>query len=208
MPQHLFKSNRSYPIALALQISYYFNQILEAEQMSVSISVTPDSLREVSGLFPTGIAVVTARAASGDRYGVTINSFSSVSLDPPLVLFSLWRGLHTLDALLSAKAFAIHFLRDDQRHLSTRFAKALSDKWDDVRYRDGVTGCPVLEPALALMECTLYAQYDGGDHIIIVGRVAHMEKEPGENPLVFFRGRYHTIGAEAVLNDEVKGKRA
>ena len=95
------------------------------------------------------------------------------------------------------EAFAIHFLRDDQHHLSARFAKALSNKWDDVRYRDGVTGCPVLEPALAVMECTLYAQYDGGDHVIIVGRVAHMEKEPGENPLVFFRGRYHTIGAEA-----------
>lgn len=170
--------------------------------MSISLSVTPESLREVSGLFPTGIAVVTARAGGAELYGVTINSFSSVSLDPPLVLFSLWRGLHTLEALLSAKAFAIHILRDDQRHLSTRFAKTLSNKWDDVRYREGVTGCPVLEPALALMECTLYAQYDGGDHVIIVGRVAHMERDPGENPLVFFRGRYHTIGAEAVLDKE------
>ncbi len=164
--------------------------------MNVSLEVSPDSLREVSGLFPTGIAVVTARTSGGDLCGVTINSFSSVSLDPPLVLFSLARGLHTLDALLSARAFAIHFLRDDQRHLSARFAKALSNKWEDLRYRDGVTGCPVLEPALALMECTLYAQYDGGDHIIIVGRVAHIERETGQNPLVFFRGRYHTIGGE------------
>jgi len=174
--------------------------------MSVSLSVTPDSLREVFGLFPTGIAVVTARATGGELYGVTINSFSSVSLNPPLVLFSLARGLHTLAALLSAEGFAIHFLRDDQRHLSSRFAQVLSNKWDDVRYRDGVTGCPVLEPALALMECTLYAQYDGGDHVIIVGRVEHMEKEPGENPLVFFRGRYHTIGAEAMLSDETETK--
>jgi 3-hydroxy-9,10-secoandrosta-1,3,5(10)-triene-9,17-dione monooxygenase reductase component len=76
-----------------------------------------------------------------------------------------------------------------------------------VRYRDGVTGCPVLEPALALMECTLYAQYDGGDHAIIMGRVAHPEKEAGRNPLVFFRGRYHTIGAEAVLSEEREAKR-
>jgi flavin reductase (DIM6/NTAB) family NADH-FMN oxidoreductase RutF len=175
--------------------------------MSISLSVTPDSLREVLGLFPTGIAVVTARAAGGALYGVTINSFSSVSLDPPLVLFSLARGLHTLDALLSAEAFAIHFLRDDQHDLSVRFARALSNKWDDVRYREGVTGCPVLEPALALMECTLYAQYDGGDHIIIVGRVEHMEKEAGENPLVFFRGRYHTIGAEAAVSEEMEANR-
>ena len=166
--------------------------------MSASIAVTPDSLREVWGLFPTGIAVVTARAGGGDLYGVTINSFSSVSLDPPLVLFSLSRGLHTLNALLSAKAFAIHFLREDQRHLCARFSRALSDKWDNVPYRDGVTGCPVLEPALALMECTLYAQYDGGDHVIVVGRVEHIEKQQGENPLIFFRGRYHTLGAEAV----------
>lgn len=173
--------------------------------MSVSLSVTPESLREVSGLFPTGIAVVTARASGGELYGVTINSFSSVSLDPPLVLFSLWRGLHTLDALLSTQAFAIHFLRDDQHHLSKRFARSRSSKWDDVPYRDGVTGSPVLEPALALMECTLYAQYDGGDHVIIVGRVAHLEKEPGD-PLVFFRGRYHTIGAEAILNDGMETK--
>jgi 3-hydroxy-9,10-secoandrosta-1,3,5(10)-triene-9,17-dione monooxygenase reductase component len=172
--------------------------------MSVPLSVTPDSLREVSGLFPTGIAVITARAAGGELYGVTINSFSSVSLDPPLVLFSLARGLHTLAALLSAGVFAIHFLREDQHQLSARFDKALSSKWDDVQYRAGVTGCPVLEPALALMECTLYAQYDGGDHVIIVGRVAHLEKEAGENPLVFFRGRYHTMGAEAVLAEETE----
>jgi flavin reductase (DIM6/NTAB) family NADH-FMN oxidoreductase RutF len=163
------------------------------------MSGTPDSLREVCGLFPTGIAVVTARAAGAELYGVTINSFSSVSLDPPLVLFSLSRGLHTLEALLSAKAFAIQFLREDQLHLSARFSQMLARKWDGVFYRDGVTGCPVLEPALALMECSLYAQYDGGDHLIIVGRVEHIERQPGENPLIFFRGRYHTIGSEATL---------
>jgi flavin reductase (DIM6/NTAB) family NADH-FMN oxidoreductase RutF len=163
------------------------------------MTVTPDSLRDVCGLFPTGIAVVTARTAGGDLYGVTINSFSSVSLDPPLVLFSLSRGLHTLDALLSANAFAIHFLREDQHHLSARFSQAPTKKWEDLHYRDGVTGSPVLEPALALMECSLYAQYDGGDHLIIVGRVEHIEKHSGENPLVFFRGRYHTIGSEAKL---------
>ena len=168
-------------------------------------SITPESLREVLGLFPTGIAVVTAKAPGGALYGVTINSFSSVSLDPPLVLFSLARGLQTLNALLSAEAFAIHFLGADQRHLSARFARSFSAKWDDVRYRDGVTGCPVLEPALAVLECRLYAQYDGGDHVIVVGRIAHIERQSNEYPLVFFRGRYHTIGAEAVLlNDEME----
>lgn len=170
-----------------------------------TISITPESLRDVLGLFPTGIAVLTARAADGRLYGVTINSFSSVSLDPPLVLFSLSRGLHTLRALLSAETFAIHFLREDQRHVSTRFATTFANKWDDIRYREGVTGCPVIEPALAVLECRLYAQYDGGDHVIIVGRIAHIERQSDENPLVFFRGRYHRIGAEAIaLADETE----
>ena len=167
--------------------------------MLSEISLTQESLREVFGLFPTGIAVVTA-SASGSLYGVTINSFSSLSLEPPLVLFSLARGLHTLHALLSARTFAIHFLREDQRHVSARFAKALSDKWNDVPYRQGVTGCPVIESALAVLECRLHAQYDGGDHVIIVGRIAHLEKHPGSNPLIFYRGRYHTIGGEMEID--------
>jgi flavin reductase (DIM6/NTAB) family NADH-FMN oxidoreductase RutF len=164
--------------------------------------VRPELLREALGLFPTGITVVTARAANGALYGVTVSSFNSVSLDPPLVLFSLSRRLHTLSALLSAKAFAIHFLSEDQRHVAARFAGALSNKWEDVPYRDGVTGSPVLEPTLAVLECELYAQYDGGDHVILVGRVAHVEKDAGRNPLVFFRGRYHTIGGEAPTTAE------
>jgi len=158
----------------------------------------PEMLREVMGLYPTGITVVTAKAADGAPYGVTVNSFSSVSLDPPLVLFSLSRKLHTLSALLSAKAFAIHFLREDQKYISARFAKALANKWEDVPYREGNTGSPIIEPALAVLECELYAQYDGGDHVIVLGRIAHMEKDPACNPLVFFRGKYHTIGCEAL----------
>ncbi len=165
--------------------------------MLQAVNLKPELLRETLGLFPTGIAVVTAKAADGALYGVTVNSFSSVSLDPPLVLFSRARRLHTLAALLSAGAFAIHFLREDQQHLSARFAKPSSNKWEGLRRRAGVTGSPVLEPALALLECCLYAQYDGGDHVILVGRITHIEKDTGGNPLVFFRGRYHTIGSAA-----------
>jgi flavin reductase (DIM6/NTAB) family NADH-FMN oxidoreductase RutF len=154
-------------------------------------------LREVLGLYPTGIIVVTAKAADGALYGVTVNSFSSVSLDPPLVLFSLSRKLPTLAAVLSAKTFAIHFLREDQKHISARFARAQSDKWEGMPYRAGVTGSPVLEAALAVLECELYTQYDGGDHVIVLGRIAHIEKNAGCHALVFYRGRYHTVGCEA-----------
>jgi flavin reductase (DIM6/NTAB) family NADH-FMN oxidoreductase RutF len=154
-------------------------------------------LREVLGLYPTGITVVTARDGAGGLYGVTVNSFSSVSLDPPLVLFSLSRRLHTLAVLLAARTFAIHILREDQRHVSARFATAAADKWEGVAYRAGATGCPVLECSLAVLECELYAQYDGGDHVIVLGRIAHIEQHTDSKPLVFFRGRYHTIGGEA-----------
>src|SRR5258708_33901930 len=113
-----------------------------------AVNLKPELLREPLGLFPTGIAVVTAKAADGALYGVSVNSFSSVSLDPPLVLFSLSRGLHTLEALLSPGAFAIHFLREDQQHLSARFANPPSTKWQARRRAAAVTGGRGLEPRL------------------------------------------------------------
>jgi flavin reductase (DIM6/NTAB) family NADH-FMN oxidoreductase RutF len=153
----------------------------------------PRHLRDVLGCFPTGVAIVTASDPDGAYYGVTISSFNSVSLDPPLVLFSLSRRLLSLDGILRAESFAIHFLGDDQERLSKRFATALADKWHGVEYRLGHTGCPVLIPALAVLECLPYAQYDGGDHVIVVGRVTHLEADHEKRPLVFFRGRYHTL---------------
>ena len=161
--------------------------------------LTAQSLREVLGLFPTGIAVVTAIDPQGDLFGVTINSFSSVSLEPPLVLFSLSRTRYALKAMFTTGAFAIHFLREDQGHISARFSKAIPNKWEHLKYREGVTGCPVIEPALAVLECRLYAQYEGGDHVIILGRIEHIERQLGGNPLVFFQGRYHRIGGESPL---------
>jgi flavin reductase (DIM6/NTAB) family NADH-FMN oxidoreductase RutF len=155
----------------------------------------PEALREVLGLYPTGITVVTTKTPDGGLYGVTANSFSSVSLDPPLVLFSLSRKLRTLGALLEAKSFAIHFLREDQRHVSARFAHPHSNKWEDTSYRFGISGSPILDAA-AVLECELYEQHDGGDHIIVVGRVAHMERGPNCRTLVYYRGRYHTLGGE------------
>lgn len=151
------------------------------------------ALRDVLGSFPTGVAVVTAAGPKGEQYGVTVNSFNSVSLDPPLVLFSLCRSLLSLDGLLKAGAFAINFLRDDQAHVSVRFANAGSDKWQGVEFRPGLTGSPVLVPALAVVECRPYAQYDGGDHVIVVGQVVHVDMDTAHHPLVFFRGRYHTL---------------
>ena len=165
----------------------------EAPDFAEEHTFQPRLLRDVLGCFPTGVAIVTAVAANSSLHGVTVSSFNSVSLDPPLVLFSLSRELNSLDALGGAEAFAINFLGDDQAHLSSRFAAALSDKWSGIEYRTGSTGAPILVPALAVLECRPYAQYDGGDHVIFVLRVVHVEADSTRYPLVFFRGRYHTL---------------
>ena len=169
------------------------------------MSFTERTLRDALSLFPTGVAVVTARGGEGTLHGVTISSFNAVSLDPPLVLFSLARKLYSLEEFLSADAFAINFLQEDQQELSTRFSKALSNKWENVAHKAGVTGALVLLPAVAVLECTPYAQYDGGDHVIVVGRVNHIECQECSSPLVFFRGRYHKLTS---ANLETQGKTA
>ena len=154
---------------------------------------TESMFRNTLGMFPTGVAVVTAQGPEGILQGVTVNSFNSVSLDPPLVLFSLSRKLFSLNVFLAANAFAINFLQEDQQDLSVRFNKALSNKWERVKYKTGVTGAPVLLPALAVLECHPYAHYDGGDHVILVGRVEHIECQECSSPLVYFRGGYHRL---------------
>src|SRR5947209_5107543 len=123
------------------------------------IPISPASFRDALGLFPTGVVVVTARSAAGELYGVTVNSFNSVSLDPPLILFCLARDLRSLPVFLQAQAFGISFLRHGQSDLSVQFSMAMSDKWNNVEHRPGRTGSPVLDRALAVLECEPYAHY-------------------------------------------------
>lgn len=169
------------------------------------MTFTERRLRDALGMFPTGVAVVTARGADGELQGITVNSFNSVSLDPPLVLFSLSRKLFSLNAFLAADAFAINFLQEDQQQLSARFNKALSNKWEQVTHQPGITGAPILVPALAVLECRPYAQYDGGDHVILVGQVEHIECRECNSPLVYFRGRYHKLDFTTVDSSEEAG---
>ncbi|MGH9665575.1 MAG: flavin reductase family protein, partial [Bryobacteraceae bacterium] len=140
------------------------------------VSFTSRALRDAMGMFPTGVAVLTTTSTEGGLHGVTINSFNSVSLDPPLVLFSLTRSLSDLPAFLSAESYAVNILREDQRHISARFANQAEDKWRSIEQHAGVTGSPVLHPSLAVLECRHHAHYDGGDHIIFVGKVVHLDK--------------------------------
>jgi flavin reductase (DIM6/NTAB) family NADH-FMN oxidoreductase RutF len=153
------------------------------------------SFRDALGLFPTGVAVVTTVANDGTRVGTTVSSFNSVSLSPPLVLFSIARSARSFAAWHQAEAYAINILHEHQDALSTRFARGLSDKWEGLRPAVGQTGALLLPDALASFECENYARYDGGDHLILVGKVLALTATTADapQPLIFFRGSYQAI---------------
>ena len=148
------------------------------------------AFRDALGCFGTGVTVVTTIGRGDEPVGVTASSFNAVSLDPPLVLFSLDRGANSLAAFLAGTHFAVNVLGEGQAHLSRRFAMAASDKWNGIAYETWETGCPILADALANFECRVRHAYDGGDHVIFVGEVTRMRSDPDGRPLLFFRGRY------------------
>jgi flavin reductase (DIM6/NTAB) family NADH-FMN oxidoreductase RutF len=154
------------------------------------------AFRTALGCFATGITIVTAVAPSGELLGVTANSFNSVSLDPPLVLFSLHRAAYSLGAFTDGGHFAVNILGEDQRDLSMRFAKALGDKWSGVDYELWDTGAPILKGCLASFECRIRALYDGGDHVIFLGEVLRLRMGEGGRPLLYYRGRYRGLDEE------------
>src|SRR5271168_2635545 len=131
------------------------------------MSFTSREFRDALGLFPTGIAIVTTIDTAGQPAGVTVNSFTSVSLDPPLILVSLARTSRSLDIFNAARYFAVSLLRDDQRHASTVFASTTADRFAEIRHRAGIGGCPVVEPSLVSFECEVHARHDGGDHVLL-----------------------------------------
>src|SRR5262245_66668145 len=129
------------------------------------------AFRRALGEFATGVAVVTARGKGEELIGMTMSSFNSVSLEPPLVLFSVDRKARSLPAMLEARGFAVNILARDQEQISNRFARALSSKWDQVRTSVGHAEAPLISGALAHFECVPYGKYDGGDHVIFIVRV-------------------------------------
>ncbi|HET9444718.1 MAG TPA: flavin reductase family protein [Steroidobacteraceae bacterium] len=161
-------------------------------------------LRSALGMFPTGIVVVTAGGASGPL-GMTMNSFVSVSLTPPLILFSIDRRSMGLAAWQRAPGYAVNILASAQQELSTRFARALTDKWRDVGYRSGLHDAPLLDGALACFECTRHGTFDGGDHVVFLARVERFTCADDEaQPLVFHRGRYTSLATGPAAQPELQ----
>lgn len=155
------------------------------------VGIDPHQFREVCGQYATGVAVITAKD-SDRQVGVTVNSFSSVSLDPPLVQFSLDRKASVFPVFTDCGHFAVNVLSRDQQALSNMFA-VRSDAFEEVDFAEGVGGCPVFADCVANLECEKFAVYDGGDHIIILGQVRQLRCAPAADPLLFFRGTYGTF---------------
>lgn len=152
--------------------------------------------RDALGQFPTGVTIVTSMTAGGDRLGMTISSFNSLSLDPPLVLFSMSRAANSFVAWQQAKRYAINVLSEDQEELSNKFARAKAEKWIGQTILGGKSGVPLLPNAVIAFECEAYDRHDGGDHEIFVGRVVELHENRAKrgHPLVFFGGQYRRLG--------------
>ena len=156
-----------------------------------------DDLRAALGQFATGVAIVTTRAPDGRSVGLTVNSFASVSLEPPLVLWSLSKRSSSLAAFSAARSVAIHVLAADQEALARRFAAPGTDRFAGVRRSIGRGGVPLLEGGVARFVCTPYAQHEAGDHVVFILRVEHLEYAGGP-ALVFHAGRFRATGRDAI----------
>jgi flavin reductase (DIM6/NTAB) family NADH-FMN oxidoreductase RutF len=149
----------------------------------------PKHLRQALGRFATGVTIVTTRGPNGKLEGLTANSFSAVSLDPPLVLWSLQKKAPSLESFRSSGSFAVNVLGAHQHDHCRRFATPSADKFLDVAYRDGFGGCPVLDDSIATFECSTQSVVEGGDHLIFLGRVESAVYRDGE-PLIFSAGSF------------------
>ncbi len=147
------------------------------------------AFRRALGCFPTGIAVVTTIDAEGQPAGITVSSFNSVSLEPPLVLWSIGRASVSFDIFARGDFFAVNVLSRAELDLVARFAASGGDKFRGLSCGRGVGGVPILPDFAACFECATEHRYDGGDHMIIVGRVLAFEDHDKE-PLIVHRGQY------------------
>jgi flavin reductase (DIM6/NTAB) family NADH-FMN oxidoreductase RutF len=163
------------------------------------IALTSREFRRACGSFLTGVTVVTGRAADGSPVGITVNSFTSVSLEPPLVLVCVDQRSTSLPAFGVGSRYAVHVLRHDQSELSSRFATRLAgpEKLAAVPWRESASGLPILPAFTALFECSIVATHPAGDHAVIVGRVERVDVRDTDDPLGFYRGAYMSVARES-----------
>jgi flavin reductase (DIM6/NTAB) family NADH-FMN oxidoreductase RutF len=157
------------------------------------MAIEKNELRRVMGHFATGVTVITSIRSTGQIHGLTANAFTSVSLIPPLLLVCIDKKAESYPCFDESKIFTVNVLAADQEALSRRFAVTGGDKFEGVSYKVGANGAPILDGALAYLECKVTEKIDGGDHTIYVGEIEQAETKEGK-PLLFFRGGYRELG--------------
>jgi 3-hydroxy-9,10-secoandrosta-1,3,5(10)-triene-9,17-dione monooxygenase reductase component len=156
---------------------------------------TDDEYRQVLGAFCSGITVVTT-AFAGTPIGMTCQSFFSVSLDPPMIAFSPARTSTTYPVIRETGAFAVNVLSDHQSWIAGQFARRGVNKWKGIRWTAAeITGCPLLDEAIATVECVIEQEYSVGDHFITIGSVQSLRTDPAKRPLLYFRSQFSSLAS-------------
>lgn len=158
------------------------------------MSINKSTFRKVLGRFATGITVVTGLTEGNVAVGLTVNAFTSLSLEPPLVLFCLDNSTASIGSFTMGKGFALNMLNEDQQDLSVNFSSKIEDRFANVDFELWKTGVPILKGCLANLECIIDAVHQGGDHLIIVGRVNRFWQSETGKPLLYFNGNYGRLG--------------
>lgn len=153
---------------------------------------TPHEFRRALGNFATGVTIITAIGPDGEKVGVTASSFNSLSMDPPLILWSSIKEARSCAAFESAKHFAVNVLASDQMDMSNHFARQQVDKFDGIDWEEGIGGVPIFQNCAGRFQCETYDKLDGGDHWIFVGKVISFD-DYGRPPLCFHQGSYSML---------------
>lgn len=179
--------------ALLGQLLEFLERHQPREAMEFKAGSDPRTLRDAMGCFATGITIVTALDATGTPVGLTANSFTSVSLDPPLLLVCIANTAGTAPILRDAAHFGVNVLQIGQQPTSNRFAAKGEDRFANQPWAPGQTGVPLLGGSLVSFECQRESLHEAGDHFILVGRVVRAQFEPHRDPLLYFRGKYRRL---------------
>ncbi len=179
--------------ALLGQLLEFLERRQPREATEFKAGSDPRTLRDAMGCFATGVTIITALDAAGQPVGLTANSFTSVSLDPPLLLVCIANTAGTAPALRGATHFGVNVLQIGQQPASNRFATKGEDRFANLPWAPGQTGVPLLESSLVSFECEGESLHEAGDHFILIGRVVRAQFEPHRDPLLFFRGKYRRL---------------
>lgn len=157
--------------------------------------VSNDEFRRACGRFATGVTIASVVDANGMAHGLTVSSFTSVSLEPPLILICLGHEVTMIEVFRRASHYGISVLREEDREISNRFATKGHDRFDGIGWHRGNTGVPLIDSAVAAFECEVHQRFTSGDHDILVGRVVETRVEDGP-PLIYFASRYRKLTSD------------